>query len=215
MRKAAIIFACFGILYWTLRLTDLLYIYKVPSNYNLPTMEQGKIVFATRLKPVKYNEFVVFKKPKYDIMIFRCIGMPGDVIEIKGGKVYRNSNLLKENYTINDYLITQKQLNIIQHNITERNYLVPLNDTLFKITLTYKELKTFHLNLTLFTSKKGDTSIKTYPIFKNKKFNLDYLGPITIPADNYFLLGDERPYAYDSRFIGFVKKSEIISSVIR
>ncbi|HEY8781308.1 MAG TPA: signal peptidase I [Mucilaginibacter sp.] len=216
MRKAAIIFACLGVLYWTLRLTDILYIYRVPSNYNLPTMAEGKIIFASRLKPIKYNQFIVFKKPKYDIMIFRCIGMPGDIIEIKDGSVYRNSKLLSENFTINDYLITQKQLSTIKKNITEKNYLVPLSDTLNKVTLTGLELKTYHLSLPPYISKKGDTSadICIYADFKKKRFNKDNLGPIKIPANSYFLLGDERPYAFDSRYIGFIKKSEIISTVL-
>lgn len=32
---------------------------------------------------------------------------------------------------------------------------------------------------------------------------------ITVPADNFFMMGDNRPYSSDSREWGFVKKSEI------
>jgi len=216
MRKAAIVFACLGVLYWTLRLTDILYIYKVPSNYNSPTLDEGKIVFASCLKPIKYNDFIVFRKPKEYIMIFRCIGMPGDSIEIRDDKVYRNSKPLNENFTINDYLITQKQLNSIKTKVTEKNYLVPRGDTLYKITLTNKEFKAYRLNLPPDVLKKGDTStdMYIYADFKKKGFNKDNFGPVKVPADSYFLLGDERPYAFDSRYIGFIKKNEIISTVL-
>ncbi len=36
---------------------------------------------------------------------------------------------------------------------------------------------------------------------------------ITIPADNYFLLGDNRPYSSDSREFGFIPMSKIFGKI--
>ena len=43
---------------------------------------------------------------------------------------------------------------------------------------------------------------------------LDNYGPVTIPAHNYFVLGDNRDDSYDSRFWGFVPESNIIGTPV-
>jgi signal peptidase I len=37
----------------------------------------------------------------------------------------------------------------------------------------------------------------------------DNFGPVTVPPDSYFMMGDNRDRSYDSRFWGFVKLSKI------
>ncbi len=110
----------------------------VNKNYNSP--KRGDVVI---FKP---TETLLEQKFKYDF-IKRVIGLPGDTIEIKEGKVYVNQKPLQEKY------IAQPP---------------------------------------------------------------DYIyGPVKVPANAYFMLGDNRNNSYDSHYWGFVPKDNITGRAIK
>jgi signal peptidase I len=49
---------------------------------------------------------------------------------------------------------------------------------------------------------------------KDKDWSTDNFGPLKIPANCYFVLGDNRHNALDSRYIGFIKKENINGVVL-
>ena len=75
-------------MYPTISQNDYLVINKIPYLMNEP--KYGDIVvFKSKLQTVEGNEKDLIK---------RVIGMPGDTLEIKDGKVYRNGKVITESY---------------------------------------------------------------------------------------------------------------------
>lgn len=121
----------------TLQINDRLIIDKISYNFRQP--QRGDIVVFSPTEALKQQNFK-------DAFIKRVIGLPGETVEVKGGRVYVNDQALREQY------------------------------------------------------------IEEEPEYS--------YGPVTVPEDNYLVLGDNRNNSYDSHYWGFVPRENIIGRAI-
>jgi len=121
----------------TLQINDRLIIDKISYNFRQP--QRGDIVVFSPTDALKQQNFK-------DAFIKRVIGLPGETVEVKGGRVYVNDQALREQYI---------------EEAPEYSY-----------------------------------------------------GPVTVPEDNYLVLGDNRNNSYDSHYWGFVPREKIIGRAI-
>ena len=85
----------------------------IPSGSMLPTLQINDRLIIDKLgyqfKDPKRGDIVVFNptnelKTQYkDAFIKRIVGLPGDQVELKGGRVYLNNQLVEETYVASDF----------------------------------------------------------------------------------------------------------------
>lgn len=73
---------------------------EVPSGSMIPTIQEGDHLLTNMIpyyySDPKYGEIVVFRRPSGEAWVKRVIGLPGDEMDIREGKVYQNGKLLDE-----------------------------------------------------------------------------------------------------------------------
>ena len=75
----------------------------VPSESMVPTLQKGDILFATKYdkQALERYDVILFDFPDNEHLCFvkRVIGLPGETIEIKNGKVYADGIRCRDDFT--------------------------------------------------------------------------------------------------------------------
>jgi len=91
-----------GLWFWrgTLAQATALRVYQIPSGSMAPTLKPGDHVFVDTLRDrvPKRGELWLFSTPTGSVFIKRVIGLPGETIEVTGGRVLINGKALSEPY---------------------------------------------------------------------------------------------------------------------
>jgi signal peptidase I len=136
-------------------------------------------------------------------------------VEIRYGDVYVNNRKLDEPYVWNEYRITKKQLESIKDDVSKYQYPVyDFDDSLRNITCSLADMKKYHFKLRRLTVPRFEADSGMLLSFIKSGYNQDNFGPVKVPQKSWFVLGDNRHNAYDSRYLGFVKENEIIATVM-
>ena len=179
-------FAVAGILAFIIR-TFLFQAFKIPSGSMVPTLLIGDHIIVEKflyhtplpfssaaLRNIKHGDIIVFEYPKDPEKDFikRVIGLPGDIIEIKAGTLWLNSQPVREQPAPDGTTMPPDE-----------------NGTLFIEEINSTKHRTLHKN-------------------QRSMLSMEY-GPVTVPADSYFVMGDNRDNSSDSRVWGFVKTDAV------
>jgi signal peptidase I len=141
----------------TLQINDRLVINKVAYYFDAP--KRGNIIVFNPTQILKEQGF-------HDAFIKRVIGVPGDLIALKDGRVYINNQRLSEPYT--------------------------------------------NASPTLIEPCGGVATVE------GQTLPPPFLSvPVTIPQNNFLVLGDNRSNSYDGRCWGLVAQSEILGKATK
>lgn len=179
--------------------------FKIPSGSMIPTLLIGDHIFVNKFAyglkipfsdlvtdhPIyvikrdapKRGDIIVFIYPKDESFYYikRVIGTPGDTIEIRNKILY-----------INGQAITREPMP---------------GDQAEKIFQSLDDPKYSRNNLELYYENLNSTHHMM--MLDKNNFLGESFGPITVPADSLFVMGDNRDFSNDSRFWGFVPMKNV------
>jgi len=191
--------------------------FKIPSGSMIPTLHVGdfilvnKFTYGIRL-PIISQKIVELNNPQRgDVMVFhypenpsidyikRVVGLPGDVV------IYRDKELL-----ING--VKQEQKSEGDYTYIENVKINDKDDVKMVITKRFSENLGDHAHAILQNTEAPvfhTGSIAEFPFRDQCSFSINEIR-CTVPAGQYFTLGDNRDNSKDSRYWGFVPDKMIV-----
>jgi signal peptidase I len=183
--------------------------FKIPSGSMIPTLLVGDFILVNKFdyglrSPISDQKLIAYHEPKRgDVVVFRfpedesidfikrVIGVPGDVVQ------YRDKHL-----TINGVPVAEQELPDFLGNATDDH---------FGYWKQYQETIDGHTNNILRFPSQPSFVVGVHDFPHKENCNYDDQGfTCTVPAGNYFMMGDNRDNSEDSRYWGFVPDKNLV-----
>lgn len=172
----------------------------IPSGAMQNTLQvKDKIVVNThyfKLKEPQFQDVIVFVSPdaagaERSDFIKRCIGVPGDVIEVKNRVLFRNGKRVQEPYA---HWSAQPPAPIYSYDLKIVGGKIYSRESI--------------------SSDQAGEWLQTPGIFEPDQARIDRAKPEAVPPGQFLMLGDHRNNSNDSHAWGFVPRANLIGKAM-
>jgi signal peptidase I len=203
--------------------TSILQLLRVNSHANQPALPLGKFIVSSNLKkPTRFGLICYRPHPadnayptgqRLKRLTHRLCGLPGDVLELKGGILYINGVNADENLNLTHiFKVNRNDSSSIKHDPRQVYTIPPYSDILY-MPLEDKYVQAQQLPCEKYLLPPGLRDDVIFRMYK-KNWNKDNFGPLRIPAGKWFVLGDNRGNSIDSRHFGLIDPTAFIGSIL-
>jgi len=199
---------------------NLLKFYNIPTSANEPGIKLNTVILTSNLKNYQNGDFVCYKYNDEllgeHIRVHRLIGRSKDTIEIRKGVLFLNNKNYDENLELKHYyLLKNKEYRrlYVEKIINEGDLAFQIKNDQTLVSLLDKKAKQNKLGTKIYLKSKEDINENISKTYK-QDWNEDNFGPLIIPEGKCFVIGDNRHYSEDSRYIGLINELDIISTVL-
>ncbi len=210
----------FGLVVFALivgRVTGHLQFFSIPTPGNEPTILSGGHLFASDLLKIERGRFVCYHQtdPRYEraIWVQRAMALAGDTLHIRNGRVFVNGKDADSCLTLNHaYAAPLAMRTRLMHEgvLRDSDFTPPFHNDSIIVQMTGSQAREHGLQHRI---RRQELDTMVIAMWGREARTLDDLGPVIVPQDRLFLIGDNRDMSIDSRFIGTVHRSNVIGVV--
>lgn len=190
--------------------------YTCGSAANEPTLPMGSTIFVSNLKSPQRFDFICVRAEMEPMgkftAVYRLCGIEGDRIEIRDGNLFVNGENVDGQFNIMyRYAIPQQQFSSYTQFFNVD--LVDHRDSVILVDVPSRLVKKEGIPGHRIVMQKNEDGRGVAEAWK-QPWNADQFGPVTVPKDSYFVLGDNRNSSADSRYQGFFSKKDFVATVL-
>ncbi|HLZ85819.1 MAG TPA: signal peptidase I [Puia sp.] len=199
------------------RVTHAFQFYRASTSSGEPALKPGELFFISNWKTPKRFDIIAYRMviavQGANTLVHRICGVPGDVVEIKGGTLFVNGKDVDACLRLKHiYKVSRRYAGSFGFKEEDAYTIPPYTDTLY-IPLEDRTVREEQLPCTRYILPAGlrdEEILKSY----QKSWNQDNFGPLRVPPDRFFVLGDNRGKSLDSRYIGLIDQQKVVGTVL-
>lgn len=192
-----------------------------PTIANEPNIPLNSKSLTSNLFTPQRGDFIVYNfNDKYlgnHKRMHRLIGNELDTVEIRLGVVFVNGKNFDENLNLSYYYETSKEnyvkIQKLDFNI-ENLFIERIDSSNIKFLMDKNNAAFLPFKSKKLVENKNSIDIIIQSKY-HKPWNKDNFGPIVVPKNKVFVLGDNRDFTLDSRIEGFINKNDIKGKLIK